>query len=98
MQMNMGEGKSSVIIPAVAATLANTDQLVRVIVLKPLAREMFNLLRSKLGGLCSRRIFFLPFHRGLKLESQDTKLIEDIYREVLTPWHHECSISLLTSL
>ncbi|KAK6359305.1 hypothetical protein TWF696_000468 [Orbilia brochopaga] len=84
MQMNMGEGKSSVIIPAVAATLADTTKLVRVVVLKPLSREMFNLLRSKLGGLCDRRIYFLPFHRGLKIEPTDTHRIKAIYEECMS--------------
>ncbi|KAK6535550.1 hypothetical protein TWF694_002004 [Orbilia ellipsospora] len=83
MQLNMGEGKSSVIIPAVAATLANGAKLVRVVVLKPLSREMFNLLRAKLGGLCSRRIYFLPFHRGLKIGYEEAQLIRSIYKECM---------------
>ncbi|KAK6500898.1 hypothetical protein TWF506_003658 [Arthrobotrys conoides] len=83
MQLNMGEGKSSVIIPAVAATLADGTKLVRVVVLKPLSREMFNLLRSKLGGLCSRRIYFLPFRRGLDITVRDAQLIKSIYEECI---------------
>ncbi|EPS39093.1 hypothetical protein H072_7131 [Dactylellina haptotyla CBS 200.50] len=83
MQLNMGEGKSSVIIPAVAASLADGQKLVRVVVLKPLSREMFNLLRSKLGGLCSRRIYYLPFHRGLKIEFQDARQIQSLYEECM---------------
>ncbi|KAK6504674.1 hypothetical protein TWF481_006613 [Arthrobotrys musiformis] len=83
MQLNMGEGKSSVIIPAVAATLANGRKLVRVVVLKPLSREMFNLLRSKLGGLCSRRIYFLPFRRGLDITVRDAQVIKSIYEECM---------------
>ncbi|KAF3910551.1 hypothetical protein ABW21_db0201596 [Orbilia brochopaga] len=83
MQMNMGEGKSSVIIPAVAATLADMTKLVRVVVLKPLSREMFNLLRSKLGGLCDRRIYFLPFHRGLKIGAEEARQIQGIYEECM---------------
>ncbi|KAF3921376.1 hypothetical protein ABW20_dc0108928 [Dactylellina cionopaga] len=83
MQMNMGEGKSSVIIPAVSSKLADGKKLVRVVVLKPLSREMFNLLRSKLGGLCSRRIFFLPFHRSLNIDVQDVRVIKSIYQECM---------------
>ncbi|KAK6360193.1 hypothetical protein TWF730_006344 [Orbilia blumenaviensis] len=84
MQLNMGEGKSSVIIPAVATTLADGTKLVRVVVLKPLSREMFNLLRLKLGGLCSRRIYFLPFHRGLDITFQDASLIKSICEECMS--------------
>jgi hypothetical protein len=37
MQLNMGLGKSFVIVPITAVTLADRIQFVRVIVLKPLA-------------------------------------------------------------
>ena len=63
MQVNMGEGKSSVIIPIAAATLADGKQLVRVIVPKALTVQMFELLVSHLGGLANRPIYHLPFSR-----------------------------------
>ncbi|KIJ18003.1 hypothetical protein PAXINDRAFT_9092 [Paxillus involutus ATCC 200175] len=52
MQLNMGEGKSSVIIPISVAALADrTDrsQLVRVVVPKALTVQMFQLLVDRLG-------------------------------------------------
>ncbi|KAJ6788015.1 hypothetical protein PWT90_01127 [Aphanocladium album] len=49
MQLNMGEGKSSVIVPAVAAYLADGSRLVRVVVGKPQAKELLRTLVSKLG-------------------------------------------------
>ena len=63
MQMNMGEGKSSVIIPIAAAALADGKQLVRVIVPKALTLQMFELLVARLGGLTNRPIYHLPFSR-----------------------------------
>ncbi|KAL4895588.1 hypothetical protein BDV59DRAFT_211254 [Aspergillus ambiguus] len=45
MQPNMGEGKSSVIVPIVAAALADESCL-----------QMFHMLVTKLGGLLGRRI------------------------------------------
>ena len=63
MQVNMGEGKSSVIIPISAAALADGKQLVRVIVPKALTVQMFDLLVARLGGLPNRPIFHLPFSR-----------------------------------
>ena len=63
MQVNMGEGKSSVIIPIVAAALADGKQLVRVIVPKALTVQMFDLLVARLGGLVNRPIYYLPFSR-----------------------------------
>ena len=53
----MGEGKSSVITPIVAATLADGHQLVRVIVPKALTVQMFEQLIDRLGGLTNRPIY-----------------------------------------
>jgi len=66
LQLNMGEGKSSVVIPVVSSALADGKQLVRVVVLKPLAKQMFAILVHKLSGLANRRIFYLPFSRDVK--------------------------------
>jgi hypothetical protein len=63
MQVNMGEGKSSVIIPIAAAALADGKQLVRVVVPKALTVQMFDLLLARLGGLTNRPIYHLPFSR-----------------------------------
>ena len=63
MQINMGEGKSSVIIPIAAAALADGKQLVRVISPKALTVQMFELLVTRLGGLTNRPIYHLPFSR-----------------------------------
>ena len=64
VQLNMGEGKSSVIMPMVAAALSDGNQLVRVVVLKSLARQMFSLLLQRLSGLAERQILYLPFSRS----------------------------------
>ena len=64
MQVNMGEGKSSVIIPIAAAALADGKQLVRVVVPKALTIQMFELLVGRLGGLANRPIYHLPFSRN----------------------------------
>jgi hypothetical protein len=81
LQLNMGEGKSSVIVPMVAATLGNRQNLVRVIVLKTLANQMFSLLVNRMGGLLSRQIFYLPFSRSIKLDDHKLELIEVLYQE-----------------
>jgi len=47
MQLNMGLGRSSVIVPIVAATLADRSKLARVVVLKSLSEQMFQLLVKK---------------------------------------------------
>jgi hypothetical protein len=50
IQLNMGRGKTSVIVPNTAADLTDGMKLVRVVVLRPLAMQMFQLLVRKLGG------------------------------------------------
>ena len=78
MQVNMGEGKSSVIIPIAAAALADGKQLVRVIVPKALTVQMFELLVSRLGGLTNRPIYHLPFSRN-RLDEYNRLTTPDIY-------------------
>ncbi|KAI1759163.1 hypothetical protein GGR53DRAFT_524076 [Hypoxylon sp. FL1150] len=81
MQLNMGEGKSSVIVPLVATALADGSQLVRVIVAKPQNRQMFQMLLSKLGGLVNRRIFLLPFSRSVRVELPQVNIITEMFDE-----------------
>jgi hypothetical protein len=79
----MGEGKSSVIVPIVAAALADSSRLVRVIVAKPQSKQMFQMLVSKLGGLLDRRIYHMPFSRSLRLGEAEANAIGNIYRECM---------------
>ncbi|KIW37500.1 uncharacterized protein PV06_10538 [Exophiala oligosperma] len=51
----------------VVAIAANTNQLVRVIILKQLANAILEILLNRLGGLLSWRIIFLPFSRSVNL-------------------------------
>ena len=81
LQLNMGEGKSHVIVPLVATALADSRKLVRVIVLKPLAGQMFHLLVERISGLTNRRIFYLPFSRDVAMDSQQIQCIHDLFQE-----------------
>ncbi|KAK3317279.1 hypothetical protein B0T19DRAFT_389380 [Cercophora scortea] len=85
MQLNMGEGKSSVIVPIVAAALADGERLLRIVVAKPQAKQMAHLLVNKLGGFLNRRVFYLPFSRSIRLTANDvrivTRMIETCKRE-----------------
>ena len=64
MQVNMGEGKSSVIVPIAAAILADGHRLVRVLVPKALTSQMMYLLVDRLGGLANRPVYRFPFSRS----------------------------------
>ncbi|KAI6041744.1 hypothetical protein EDC04DRAFT_3139543 [Pisolithus marmoratus] len=81
LQLNMGEGKSSVIVPATASVLANGKKLVRVVVPKALASQMFHLLADRLGGLVNRRVFYLPFSRSLQIDRSGAKAIQKILEQ-----------------
>ncbi|KAJ6485692.1 hypothetical protein C8R45DRAFT_997523 [Mycena sanguinolenta] len=81
MQLNMGEGKSSVIVPIISAALADGEQLVRVIVLKPLAAQMFQLLKQRVCTLANRRLFYLPFSRDVPLDLTKIRQIFNLFKE-----------------
>jgi hypothetical protein len=83
LQLNMGEGKSSVIVPLVAAALADGTKMVRIVVLKPLATQMFQLLVERLGSLANRRIVYIPFSRDVRLDLTKLQVLEGIYRKTV---------------
>lgn len=63
LQMNMGRGKTSVIMPMVAAVLADGKMLARLLVPKALLSQTAQILQSRLGGLLGREITHIPFSR-----------------------------------
>ncbi|KAG1816742.1 uncharacterized protein BJ212DRAFT_1576933 [Suillus subaureus] len=83
LQLNMGEGKSYVIVPLAAAALSDGHKLVRVIVLKSLSAQMFQLLVERLSGLAQRRIFYIPFSRALSINSSKVKMYRDLMQECM---------------
>ncbi|KAL5335284.1 hypothetical protein BJX70DRAFT_390763 [Aspergillus crustosus] len=81
LQLNMGEGKTTVITPMTAAHLADGSQLVRIIVLKPLLRQSVHLLSQRVGGLLNRPIYYVPFSRATRLEEKTIETLWEIYHE-----------------
>ncbi|KAH8801965.1 hypothetical protein DL96DRAFT_1774481, partial [Flagelloscypha sp. PMI_526] len=71
LQLNMGEGKSSVIVPFVASSLADGNQLVRVVSLKPLIRSMMTILTNRVASLPNRRVAYFPFSRDILCQPGD---------------------------
>jgi hypothetical protein len=69
-----------VIVPIISAALADGNALARVQVLKPLAMQMFHLLRARVSGLANRQIFYLPFHRGVDIDRETIDKIQRILR------------------
>ncbi|KAF4333347.1 hypothetical protein FBEOM_12860 [Fusarium beomiforme] len=83
MQLNMGEGKSTVIVPIVATALGDGSKLVRVIVAKPQAKQMHQMLVSKLSGLLDRPVYLLPFSRDINMNLKTTCAIQRLMRKCM---------------
>ncbi|OGM50946.1 hypothetical protein ABOM_000731 [Aspergillus bombycis] len=69
LQMNMGQGKTSVIMPMVAAALADGDILARLLVPKALTTQTAQILQARLGGLVGRSLVYIPFSRRTPITS-----------------------------
>ena len=83
LQLNMGEGKSSVIVPIVAAALADGKKLVRVVVLKPLSSQMFQVLLRTLSGMLGKAIFHMPVSRSVRVDVPKVKKIQSLCEECM---------------
>ncbi|KAL1647101.1 hypothetical protein SLS58_002872 [Diplodia intermedia] len=81
LQLNMGEGKSSVIVPMVMTALSDGKTLGRLVVLKPLLRQTLDLLSERMGGLVDRRIFHAPFNRDIRLDQSQVVQLWDYYEQ-----------------
>ncbi|POS86765.1 hypothetical protein EPUL_003186 [Erysiphe pulchra] len=65
LQLNMGQGKTSCIMPMAASILANGNSLTRVIIPRALLAQTLVLLQTRLGGLVGREVKHIPFSRSL---------------------------------
>ncbi|THU80575.1 hypothetical protein K435DRAFT_767927 [Dendrothele bispora CBS 962.96] len=83
LQLNMGEGKSSVIVPMIAPSLSDGHKFVRVVVLKALSTQMFQLLVDRVSALANRRVYYLPFSRDLKINEPLISTIQELYKECM---------------
>jgi len=63
LQMNMGSGKTSCIVPMAMSVLADGTQLARLIVPRALLSQAASILQARLGGLVGREIRHVPFSR-----------------------------------
>ena len=83
LQMNMGQGKSSIIIPMVVAELADTNKLVRVVVPRPLLLQTAQLLQARIGGLIGRKVKHLPFSRRSSTVIHDIDMYRNLHLQML---------------
>jgi len=83
LQLNMGKGKTSVIVPLVLAVLANQKNLARLIVPKALLLSTAQILQSRIGGLVDRRISHVPFTRRTPATPNMLDQYRNIHQELL---------------
>jgi hypothetical protein len=70
LQLNMGEGKSSVIIPMLSIALADGKKLFRLIVLYSLFRINYSSLVQKLGGALNKRVYTFKCTREMNFTKE----------------------------
>jgi hypothetical protein len=83
LQLNMGQGKTSTIIPLVASVLANGKSLCRVVVPKALLLQTAQLLQSRLGGLLGRELRHVPFSRRTPYTADHLQAYAEIHGSIL---------------
>ncbi|KAI0593909.1 hypothetical protein F4775DRAFT_607001 [Biscogniauxia sp. FL1348] len=82
LQLNMGQGKTSCIIPMVAILLADGNNLARVSIPKALLHQTAQLLHGRLGGLVGREISHVPFSRRTSTQEDQIKLFRKIHADI----------------
>ncbi|KAI9711479.1 MAG: hypothetical protein M1820_002042 [Bogoriella megaspora] len=70
LQLDMGQGKSAVITPMLAAEIPKGGTIARIVVLRPLLKQTQKVLRRSLGQLPGRKIYHFPFSRSIRLDQQ----------------------------
>ncbi|KAK8113124.1 hypothetical protein PG984_013650 [Apiospora sp. TS-2023a] len=83
LQLNMGKGKTSVILPMVAAILANEAQLARLVVPKALLLQTAQILQSRIGALVGRPVMHVPFSRRTPTSPHMTTLYEELHKRLM---------------
>ena len=83
LQLNMGEGKTALIVPMLASVLGNGKQLIRLTVLKSIFNTNFNALRHTLGGILNMKVCSIPCNRTMNIGSFETAKLQQVYETCL---------------
>ncbi|RHZ68728.1 hypothetical protein CDV55_106064 [Aspergillus turcosus] len=81
LQLNMGEGKTSMIIPMIMLLAADGSQVPRNVVLKALLRQSLNILTQRLGGILGRAVYYIPFSRDTPCDEEMVTKLAELYEE-----------------
>ncbi|KAF5593544.1 uncharacterized protein FSUBG_9779 [Fusarium subglutinans] len=83
LQMNMGQGKTSCIMPMASIMLADTKNLCRLVVPRALLLQTAQVMQSRLGGLVGREVCHLPFARRSPTDDQALDLYHSLHKRTL---------------
>lgn len=83
LQMNMGQGKTSVITPMVACVLADRKKLTRLLVPKALLSQTAQILQLRLGGLLGREVTHVPFTRRTPTSQQHIQEYHNLHKHMM---------------
>lgn len=83
LQMNMGQGKTSVITPMVACVLADKKKLTRLLVPKALLSQTAQILQLRLGGLLGREVTHIPFSRRTPTTQQHIQEYHSLHEHMM---------------
>ncbi|KAM0490949.1 hypothetical protein ACHAP8_011087 [Fusarium lateritium] len=84
LQMNMGQGKTSCIMPMAAILLADNTHLCRLVVPRALLLQTAQVMQSRLGGLVGRDVCHIPFARRSPTDDQALDLYHSLHKRTLT--------------
>ncbi|KAK1139534.1 hypothetical protein N8T08_000674 [Aspergillus melleus] len=83
LQMNMGQGKTSVVMPMALCVLSNGKTLGRMIVPKSLLLQTTQTIQSRLGDLVGREVLHIPFTRKSPVEPAAIQEYRLLHEEIL---------------
>ncbi|KFA51508.1 hypothetical protein S40293_06317 [Stachybotrys chartarum IBT 40293] len=81
LQMNMGQGKTSCIMPMAVAVLADNTRLCRLVVPRPLLLQTAQVIQSRIGGLVGRAVRHIPFSRRSPMRMDIINLFQSIHED-----------------
>ncbi|KAF9770212.1 hypothetical protein IL306_012268 [Fusarium sp. DS 682] len=82
LQMNMGQGKTSCIMPMAVAVLADRTSLCRLVVPRPLLLQTAQVIQSRIGGLLGRAVRHVPFSRRSPMRLETINLFQIIHKDI----------------
>ncbi|KAF4990601.1 hypothetical protein FGRMN_8360 [Fusarium graminum] len=83
LQMNMGQGKTSCIMPMAAILLADMTHLCRLVVPRALLLQTAQVMQSRLGGLVGREVCHIPFARRSPTDDKALELYHTLHNRTL---------------